>query len=170
MRGNGAADLYAVRGTSIAEDIAPTNRQAYREASSYYRFLLTVAGDWVVDTTPYDEWLELPTAVAAAPPTHPRTHLPPRLPPHHQTWMGPPLLHGMFVFLQIIFKHKSSRTILCWSMLRKHSGRTGVTDGCESEKVHPEEAEGAHCRGTAGHSRPHCWRSQVYPQRWNFLR
>ena len=80
MRGNGAADLHAVRGTSIAEDVAPTNRQAYKEASSYYRFLLTISGKWSTDTTPYDEWLDLPTAVAVPPPPTTRSLYHPEFP------------------------------------------------------------------------------------------
>ena len=55
-RGNDSADTYAVRGTDAAEDIAPTKTKLYQRARSWYRYLLTVVGDLVQDTTPYDDW------------------------------------------------------------------------------------------------------------------
>ena len=58
MLGNGAADIYAVRGTGVAEDASPPlGKKTYREASQFYRFLLTVAGNWVNDATPYEDWI-----------------------------------------------------------------------------------------------------------------
>ena len=57
MNGNNAADVYAVRGTSVAEEAAPPKgKKQHRESVAYYRFLLTVVGEWVDDATPYDEW------------------------------------------------------------------------------------------------------------------
>jgi hypothetical protein len=59
--------VYAVRGTEVAEDLAPINTKAHREAKQYYKFLLYAAGDWLEDATPYEEWLD-----TAGPPPVPR--------------------------------------------------------------------------------------------------
>ena len=50
MLGNGAADIYAVRGTGVAEQASPpSGKKTHREASRLDRFLLTVSGNWVDD-------------------------------------------------------------------------------------------------------------------------
>ena len=54
-RGNGHADTFVVRGTDVAEDVAPTNAALYDEARAWYDFLLTLSVDWVKDATPYEE-------------------------------------------------------------------------------------------------------------------
>ena len=58
MLGDGAADIYAVRGTGVAEQASPPRgKQMHREASRLYRFLLTVSGIWINDATPYEDWI-----------------------------------------------------------------------------------------------------------------
>ena len=44
--GNGHADLYAVTGRELAEDLSPTevHRKAFKEATSFYRYLLWFCG------------------------------------------------------------------------------------------------------------------------------
>ena len=56
MTGNNAADVYAVRGTEAAIAFSPPHKKDYKTATSLYRFLLTVAGDWIDDATPYENW------------------------------------------------------------------------------------------------------------------
>ena len=55
-RANGHADTFAVRGTDVAEDMAPTNAKLYDEARAWYGYLLTLSGDWKKDATPYEDW------------------------------------------------------------------------------------------------------------------
>ncbi len=58
MLGNGAADIYAVRCTGVAEQASPPlGKKPYREASRFYRFLLPVSGNWVNDANPFEDWI-----------------------------------------------------------------------------------------------------------------
>ena len=64
----------------MAEIRAPPSRTKYKLVTSYYRLMLTISGNWITYTTPYEDWLESEPVVSEPRsdgrilhPTHPHT-------------------------------------------------------------------------------------------------